>query len=221
MSDSTLVNTTPAWLRELDERCRPYLEAMIQFPQKVERDPEIMRRSMVQAGIGIVQPFPHFLAAMKDRAEPGSKAHDFLHENEEEEAAHWAWWVDMGKAYGLTEKDFADVTLIPSMQALSDHLTEVSRSAPMPVAIAAVNYCIETGAAVMTGAYSPGFADRLGDEAGRWVAVHQEGDVEHSRISRELLVELTEGDEELQRKTAESAVKTFEMFRTAMADACR
>jgi pyrroloquinoline quinone (PQQ) biosynthesis protein C len=220
MSDSTLLDTTPAWLRDLDERCRPYLQAMVKFPQTVERDPEVMRRSMVQAGIGIVQPFPYFLAAMKERAEPGSKAHTFLDENEEEEAAHWAWWLDMGKAYGLTEKDFEGVTLRPPMQALSDHLTEVSRSAPMPVAIAAVNYCIETGAAVMTGAYSPGFADSLGEEGGRWVAVHQEGDVEHSRISRELLVELTEGDEELQRRTAESALKTYEMFHAAMADAC-
>ena len=221
MSDSTMLDTTPAWLRDLDERCRPYLQALVKFPQKVERDPEVMRRSMVQAGIGIVQPFPYYLAAMKERAEPGSKAHTFLDENEEEEAAHWAWWLDMGKAYGLTEKDFEGVTLRPPMQALSDHLTEVSRSAPMPVAIAAVNYCIETGAAVMTGAYSPGFAERLGDEGGRWVAVHQEGDVEHSRISRELLAELTEGDEELQRRTAESAVRTYELFFAAMADACR
>ena len=220
MSDSTLLDTTPAWLRDLDERCRPYLETMVQFPQTVERDPEVMRRSMVQAGIGIVQPFPYFLAAMKERAEPGTKAHTFLDANEEEEAAHWAWWLDMGKAYELTEKDFEGVTLRPPMQALSDHLTEVSRSAPMPVAIAAVNYCIETGAAVMTGAYSPGFAERLGDDGGRWVAVHQEGDVEHSRISRELLAELTEGDEELQRRTVESALKTYEMFHAAMADAC-
>lgn len=221
MSDSTLLNTTPAWLRELDERCRPYLEAMVEFPQKVERDSEMMRRSMVQAGIGIVQPFPFFLAAMKERAEPGTKTHTFLDENEEEEAAHWAWWLDMGKAYGLTPEDFEGVALRPPMQALSDHLVEVSRSAPMPIAIAAVNYCIETGAAVMTGAYTPGFAERLGEDGGRWVAVHQEGDVEHSRVSRELLAELTEGDEEMQRRTAESAVTTFELFRAAMADACR
>jgi pyrroloquinoline quinone (PQQ) biosynthesis protein C len=127
----------------------------------------------------------------------------------------------MGKAYGLTERDFEGVTLRPAMQELSDHLDDVSRNAPMPVAIAAVNYCIETGAAVMTGAYTPGFAERLGEDAGRWVAVHQEGDVEHSRISRELLAELTEGDEELQRRTAESAVRTYELFFAAMADACR
>ena len=220
MSEPTVLNATPAWLRELDERCRPYLEAMLEFPRKVERDPDTMRRSMVQAGIGIVQPFPFYLAAMKQRVEPGTKAYEFLDENEEEEAAHWAWWIDMARAYGLTEKDFEGVTLRPAMQALSDHLDQVSKSAPMPVAIAAVNYCIETGAAVMTGAYSPGFAERLGEEGGRWVAVHQEGDVEHSRISRELLAELTEGDEELQRRTAESAVRTFELFRAAMADAC-
>ena len=220
MSESTMLNTTPTWLRELDERCRPNLEAMLEFPRKVENDPETMRRSMVQAGIGIVQPFPFYLAAMKERVEPGTKAHEFLNENEEEEAAHWAWWIDMGRAYGLTEKDFQDVTLRPAMQTLSDHLDQVSKTAPMPLAIAAVNYCIETGAAVMTGAYTPGFAERLGEDGGRWVAVHQEGDVEHSRISRELLAELTEGDEELQRQTAESAVRTFEMFRAAMADAC-
>jgi pyrroloquinoline quinone (PQQ) biosynthesis protein C len=180
-----------------------------------------MRRSMVQAGVGIVQPFPFWLAAMKERVEPGTKAHAFLSENEEEESSHWAWWQDMGKAYGLTPEDFDDVTLRPPMQELSDHLTEASRSAEMPVAIAAVNYCIETGAAQMTAVYSAGFAEKLGEEAGRWVVVHREGDVEHSRISRELLVELTEGDPDLQRRAADSAVRTYELFHAAMADACR
>ncbi|MFL6130132.1 MAG: iron-containing redox enzyme family protein [Mycobacteriales bacterium] len=219
MSDSTLLDTSPAWLQDLDQRCQPHLLALREFPKVVELDADRMRRSMVQAGIGIVQPFPHWLAAMKQRVQSGSKAYRFLSENEEEEAAHWAWWLDMGRAYGLTSKDFDNVTLRPPMRALSEHLTEVSRSAPMPVAIAAVNYCIETGAAQMTAVYSADFAERLGDDGGRWVVVHREGDVDHSRISRELLAELTEGDEELQRRTAESALTTYGMFRTAMADA--
>jgi len=221
MTDTTIPDTARTWLAELDERCQPYLEALSELPRIVERDADIMRRSMVQAGVGIIQPFPFYLAAMKQRTEPGSKAHTFLAENEEEESAHWAWWLDMGKAYGLTPEDFQNVTLRPPMQELSDHLDEVSRSAELPVAIAAVNYCIETGAAQMTGVYSPGFAEKLGEEAGRWVAVHREGDVEHSRISRELLVELTEGDPDLQRRTADSAVRTYELFRAAMVDACR
>jgi pyrroloquinoline quinone (PQQ) biosynthesis protein C len=221
MTDTTIRDPAKTWLAELDARCQPYLQAMNEFPQTVERNADIMRRSMVQAGVGIVQPFPFWLAAMKERTEPGTKAHTFLAENEEEEASHWAWWQDMGGAYGLTPEDFDNVTLRPPMQELSDHLTEVSRSGELPVAIAAVNYCIETGAAQMTGMYSTGFVEKLGEEAGRWVAVHREGDVEHSRISRELLVELTEGDPELQRRTADSAVRTYELFHAAMADACR
>jgi len=220
MSDTTLLDTTPAWLRELDQRCQPYLQALSEFPRIVETDPDRMRRSMVQAGIGIVRPFPFWLEAMKQRVQPGTKAYEFLAENQDEEAAHWAWWVDMGKAYGLTEQDFDGVQLRPPMQALADHLTDVSRNAPMPVAVAAVNYCIESGAAQMTGVYSAGFAERLGD-GGRWVAVHREGDVEHSRISRELLSELTDGDPELQRRTADAAIKTYELFHAALADACR
>lgn len=221
MSESTVLDTTPAWLRELDERCQPYLQAMLEFPKTVELDADRMRNALVQAGVGIVEQFPHWLAAMKRRVEPDTAAHTFLDENEEEESAHWAWWLDMAKHYGLDTKDFDGVTLRPPMQALSDYLTEVSGTAPLPVAIAAVNYCIETAAAQMTAAFSPGFDEKLGEDGGRWVVAHKEGDVEHSRISRELLAELTEGDEELQRRTEDAAIRTYEMFRGAMADACR
>jgi pyrroloquinoline quinone (PQQ) biosynthesis protein C len=221
MTDTTIRDTAHTWLADLDERCQPYLQALTRFPRIVERNADVMRNSIVQAGVGVVQPFPFWLAAMKQRTEPGTKAHDFLAENEDEESSHWAWWLDMGKAYGLTPEDFEDVTLRPPMRELSDHLTELSRSADLPVAIAAVNYCIETGAAQMTGVYSADFAEKLGEDAGRWVAVHREGDVEHSRISRELLVELTEGDPDLQRRTADSALRTYELFHSAMADACR
>jgi pyrroloquinoline quinone (PQQ) biosynthesis protein C len=226
MSDSTLVDTTtgtpvPAWLRELDERCQPYLQAMLEFPQTVELDDDKMRTSMVQAGIGIVEPFRHWLSAMKQRVEPGTKAYQFLDENEAEEAEHWDWWIDMAGAFGLTRADFENITLRPPMQALTDYLTEVSRSAPLPIAIAAVNYCIETGAAQMSAAFSTGFDEKLGNTAGRWVAVHKEGDVVHSRISRELLGELAGDDENLQRRTGDAAVKAYEMFFAAMADACR
>jgi hypothetical protein len=37
VTDATTISTTttPAWLQALDERCQPYLQAMIEFPRKV------------------------------------------------------------------------------------------------------------------------------------------------------------------------------------------
>lgn len=212
-------NDSPAWLLELDRRSEQHLEKLLELPLVAETNRERMRYAMLQAGVGIVEPFRHWLTNMKQPTQPGTPAHDFLAENEEEETLHWEWWIDMAAPYGLRKQDFADVTLSPQMRELSDFLRDTSRSAPLPVAIAAVNYCIETAAAQMTAAVSEDFAERLGERAGLWVRAHREGDVEHSRIARELLATLTAEDPALQGQAARAALRAYELFYSAMAEA--
>ena len=209
----------PAWLLDLDEKCKPYLAKLVKVTPISEASDDKMRQGLLQAGVAIVEPFRHWLTRMKERTEPGKPAHTFLTENQEEETLHWMWWLDMAEPYGLRKEDFDKVTLSRPMRELNEYMWECSRSAPLPVAIAAVNYCIETAAAQMTAAFTNAYADRLGDKAGRWVQAHKEGDVEHSKTARELLVDLTAGDPALQEQATHAALRAYELFYAAMSNA--
>jgi len=218
MAETTLPHN-PDWLVALDEQIQPNLKKLISLAPVSEASAERFSNGLLQAGVGIVEPFRHWLTNMKDRAEAGTPLHTFLAENEEEETRHWKWWLDMAEPYGLKSEDFASVTLAPKMRELTDYMDETSRTAPLPVAIAAVNYCIETGAAQATAAFTKGFTAKLGDKAGLWIEVHRKGDVEHSATARELLATLTDGDPPMQEQAADAARKAYRLFLAAMSEA--
>jgi hypothetical protein len=200
----------PSWIVELDKELNTEevnnLEVLADSREgKLGMDKVRTKKFFLQVGEGIIKQFPIWLDNMliQIKAERGDnpKGKDvvFLRANKIEEHHHWQWWEDMAEFYQVAKSEFQNVKLEGAMAELSDYLTELSRYAALPVAMAAINYVIETDAAIMTKSVAEPLREKINDESAlRWVEAHAKGDVEHSATSRKLIIEGVAKNPELQ-----------------------
>ena len=173
---------------------------------------------MLQIGSGIIDAFPFWLGNMLTRS-VHHKINLFLRANCLEEHEHWRWWKDMAHHYGIQDSQFCTVKLSYDVAELNRYLTTASTSFGLACAMGAINFAIETGAAILTAEVAPGMSRTLNGKERLWIEAHASGDPDHSADSRELIKLLTRNDTKAQEAIRTVVNRTGLLFTNALRSA--
>lgn len=114
---------------------------------------------------------------------------DNLREEEEGPANHPELWLQFGEALGLERTDMTDATPLPETTALDETFRRITKDSPFMSGIAAL-YAYESQMPEVAGTKMEGLKKYYGinsPEGLRFFVVHHSLDVEHSRVTRNMV----------------------------------
>jgi pyrroloquinoline-quinone synthase len=112
-----------------------------------------------------------------------------LREEEEGPANHPELWLQFGEALGLDRKDMTDATPLPETTSLDETFRRITKDSPFMSGIAAL-YAYESQVPEVAGTKLEGLKKHYGinsPEGLRFFVVHHSLDVEHSRVTRNMV----------------------------------
>jgi pyrroloquinoline-quinone synthase len=133
-----------------------------------------------------------------------------LREEEEGPNNHPELWLKFGEALGLQREDMTDATPLPETTAIDNTFRRITKDSPFIAGIAAL-YAYESQVPEVAGTKMEGLKKYYGvnsPDGLRFFVVHHSLDVEHSRVTRNMVAryaENTPGAEETATKAAEEA----------------
>jgi pyrroloquinoline-quinone synthase len=145
--------------------------------------------------------FPRYISAIHTRTDSANARQqllDNLWDEEHGEANHAELWLRFAEGIGVDRDDVKSADRNQATQALVDHYSDLTKSAPVPAAVAAL-YAYERQVPATSESKIEGLAKHYGVDDKRttsFFAVHGVLDIEHSRAEREMLGELAVGADE-------------------------
>jgi pyrroloquinoline-quinone synthase len=138
---------------------------------------------------------------------------------EEEEGAnnHPELWLKFGEAIGLQREDMTEATPLPETTALDETFRRITKDSPFIAGIAAL-YAYESQVPEVAGTKMDGLKKYYGVKSPdglRFFVVHHALDVEHSRVTRNMVArhaESTPGSQETATKAVEEACDALWSF---------
>ena len=134
-----------------------------------------------------------------------------LREEEEGPANHPELWLQFGEAIGLDRKDMTDATPLPETTSLDETFRRMTKDSPFMSGIAAL-YAYESQVPEVAGTKMEGLKKYYGinsPEGLRFFVVHHSLDVEHSKVTRNMVA-----------RYAETTPQAEEQATQAVEDAC-
>lgn len=114
---------------------------------------------------------------------------DNLREEEEGPANHPELWLQFGEALGLDRADMTDAAPLPETTSLDETFRRITKDSPFMSGIAAL-YAYESQVPEVAGTKMEGLKKHYGinsPEGLRFFVVHHSLDVEHSRVTRDMV----------------------------------
>ncbi len=145
--------------------------------------------------------FPRFISAIHTRTESASARQqllDNLWDEEHGEVNHAELWLRFAEGIGVDRDDVTSADRNAATQALVDLYADMSKSAPVPAAVAAL-YAYERQVPATSESKIEGLAKHYDVDDKRttsFFAVHSTLDIEHSGAERQMLGELAVGADE-------------------------
>jgi pyrroloquinoline-quinone synthase len=141
-----------------------------------------------------VDAFPRYLSALHSHTESASTRRHILENLNDEEAGspnHPELWIQFAEGIGVPEEQVSVTAIQGETRALIDHFLRVCRSGRIAEGLAAL-YAYESQIPDVSRSKIDGLVQHYGitdDTVYEYFTVHEEADVEHSRIERQLLGE--------------------------------
>jgi pyrroloquinoline quinone (PQQ) biosynthesis protein C len=190
--EETTTMSTHTFGDELLAYLEPYRQAVLESPMLGDCARGALPVSTIRAWVAqqyqYVHAFPAWFGAMLGKASD-SETREALMLNILEERTHPALWLQLTRAWGLSDDEVFATELCPEMQALNDYLWLVTRDGHIAEAAAAVGVALE--------GMSKAVIDRVGPALHRyyhgrdgvvldrfglmWLEAHATADPEHSR----------------------------------------
>ena len=145
--------------------------------------------------------FPRFISAIHTRTESASARQqllDNLWDEEHGKKNHAELWLRFAEGIGVDRDDVKSAQRNAATQALVDLYADMSKSAPVPAAVAAL-YAYERQVPATSESKIEGLAKHYDVDDKRttsFFAVHSTLDIEHSGAERQMLGELAVGADE-------------------------
>ena len=139
-----------------------------------------------------VDAFPRYLSSLHSHtADAGIRRHilDNLNDEEAGRPNHPELWVQFAEGLGVNPAEIRATAIRPETEALIDHFLTVCREGSVAAGLAAL-YAYESQIPAVSRSKIDGLIAHYGiedEEIYRYFTVHEEADVEHSRVERELL----------------------------------
>lgn len=141
--------------------------------------------------------FPRYVSgthANCDTLEDRQELLENLREEEEGPNNHPELWLKFGEAIGLDRSDMTDVVPLPETTALDETFTRITKDSPFIAGIAAL-YAYESQVPEVAGTKMEGLKQYYGvnsPDGLRFFVVHHSLDVEHSRVTRNMVARYAE-----------------------------
>lgn len=126
-----------------------------------------------------------------------------LREEEEGPANHPELWLQFGEALGLERTDMTDATPLPETTALDETFRRITKDSPFMSGIAAL-YAYESQMPEVAGTKMEGLKKYYGinsPEGLRFFVVHHSLDIEHSRVTRNMVARYADSPQAEQQAT--------------------
>jgi pyrroloquinoline-quinone synthase len=135
--------------------------------------------------------FPRFLSALHSRTESAAVRQlllDNLWDEEHGERNHPALWLEFARAFGVSEHEVLHAAIRPETSALISHYREMTTTAPVDAALAAL-FAYEGQVPTVAGPKIEGLREHYSLEPMdyEFFAIHLEADVAHSGAEMEAL----------------------------------
>jgi pyrroloquinoline-quinone synthase len=157
-----------------------------------------------------VEAFPRYVSGAHTNCDNLADRQELLENLVEEESGpknHPELWIQFGEALGLDRSDMTDVTPLPETAECDETFTRITRDSGFVPAIAAL-YAYESQVPEVAGTKMEGLKEFYGintPDALRFFVVHHSLDVEHSRVTREMVARHADTAEK-----QEAAIKAVE-----------
>lgn len=160
-----------------------------------------------------VKAFPTYLSAIHCRSDD-QQVRKFLLENLIDEEAgspnHPDLWKTFALSLGVTEDALASHVPAPATKALIEHFRTTCSTGDLALGVASL-YCYESQIPAICPTKIDGLKKWYGmtdPEGYRYFTVHEEADVEHSRVEKEMLAKMVSPDQE--KAVLETSQKTLD-----------
>lgn len=218
----------PSWVLEMDEHLKPYRQAIWQSRLVQETSTGALSLKQVRGWsvqfYPFVEYFPQFMATYLAKA-PDSISRAFLIDNLRVEKRHADQWIDMAKAFGVTEPELFSTSILPEVEALTHWLWSITNRGSFVEAVAATNYAIEGVTQGIASIMVKGFARYQGQEGVRlskkayyWMEAHSRYDDIHPYEALEI-IKLNATSLEIQERVKHCAQRSLEYLGRAL-DQC-
>src|SRR2546427_5880305 len=140
------VTPHPAWVADLDRALEPIQQTILNTPVVEDAAENCLAPAKIQnflvAFYPIIRDFPQWLQLLLDRSPDDGRA--FFEDNIRVERRHDAMWRAMGDGFDVPRERFVRrEPMLPQVRTNHRFLTDMCRSEPFGVAVAATNYAGE------------------------------------------------------------------------------
>src|SRR2546428_93888 len=140
------VTLHPAWVADLDRGIEPIQQTILNTPVVEDAAENCLAPAQIQnflvAFYPIIRDFPQWLQLLLDRSPDDGRA--FFEDNIRVERRHDAMWRAMGDGFDVPRERFVRrEPMLPQVRTFHRFLTDMCRSEPFGVAVAATNYAVE------------------------------------------------------------------------------
>jgi len=178
------VTPHPAWVADLDRALEPIQQTILNTPVVEDAAENCLAPAKIQnflvAFYPIIRDFPQWLQLLLDRSPDDGRA--FFEDNIRVERRHDAMWRAMGDGFDVPRERFVRrEPMLPQVRTFHRFLTDMCRSEPFGVAVAATNYAVEGMAQRISEKALCGLGknDKIGPKGRWWLEEHAKYDDEH------------------------------------------
>jgi pyrroloquinoline quinone (PQQ) biosynthesis protein C len=214
------VTPHPRWVAAMDAALDPMQRAILTTPVIEDAAENRLQGDQIQnflvAFYPIVRDFPEWLQRLLDRC-PGV-GRDFFEDNMRVERRHAAMWRAMGDGFAVPPERFqVPEPMIPDVAAFHGYLTDMCRTAPFGVAVAATNYAVEGIAQKISEKALRGLSRnaKIGPKGRWWLEEHAKYDDEHPVHALEIVKDRVKRGES-QKSVTDAALRSLTLMRDAM-----
>src|SRR3989454_10031443 len=178
------VTPHPAWGADLDRAREPIQQTILNTPVVEDAAENCLAPAKIQnflvAFYPIIRDFPQWLQLLLHRSPDDGRA--FFEDNIRVERRHDAMWRAMGDGFDVPRERFVRrEPMLPQVRTIHRFLTDMCRSEPFGVAVAATNYAVEGMAQRISEKALCGLGknDKIGPKGRGGVGEHAKEEDEH------------------------------------------
>ncbi len=233
LTPSALLKTSqfsarPAWLIEMIREIEPYQERiwnclLVRDTSKGVLSLQQMRGWLTQL-YPFVETFPQWIALNIAKA-PDAFSREILIDNVRVEKWHAKQWIEMAEAFGLTQTELTEASILPEVEALTHFMWSVNLRGTLAESTSAMTCAIEGTTQGIARAVLQGFRKYDGREgihltkgACAWMNNHARYDQIHLAEALEIITRFTQ-TEESKVQVVTAATRSLEYFLMAL-DSC-
>lgn len=218
----------PQWLIEMLREIEPYQERIWNCPLVKETSKGVLSLQQMRGWLiqlyPFVETFPQWIALNIAKA-PDAFSREILIDNVRVEKWHAKQWIEMAEAFGLTQTELTEASILPEVEALTHFMWSINLRGTLAESISAMTCAIEGTTQGIAQAILQGFQKYDGREgiyltkgACAWMNNHARYDQIHLAEALEIITRVTQS-EETKIKVGKAAKRSMEYLLMAL-DAC-